>query len=151
LNDCSGGERGVVVKFAYETAWKRGTIHAEAGSLDELSKIAADIQESNGTVETESSVQGEHSISDNYPQIGGRVGCADALRTLLASEWGKTPRTEYELTEAMKANAIHYQRGTISGLLTNLTRKGELRRVGKKNGSYAYAINRNRNPENQDN
>jgi hypothetical protein len=141
----------MVVKFAYETAWKHGTIHVEAGSLDELTKIATNIQETGGTVETDPSVQDQNGNSNGYPQIGGNVGCADAIRALLASEWGKTPRTEYELTEAMKANAIHYQRGTISGLLTNLTRKGELRRVGKKNGSYAYALNRSRNPENQDN
>ena len=141
LRECAGGEREqMAAKFAYETAWNRGTIHAEATSLDELTKIVAEIHASDAS-NKEEVPQDQPAASDTYPQIGGNAGCADALRTLLGSEWGKTPRTEYELTEAMKANAIHYQRGTISGLLTNLTRKGELRRVGKKNGSYAYALN----------
>jgi hypothetical protein len=113
--------------------------------------VVTTIQEDRGSSVAESSTENQTGMSTDYPQIGGDAGCADAIRTLLSSEWGKAPRTEFELTEAMKANAIHYQRGTISGLLTNLTRKGELRRTGKKNGSYAYAINRNRNPENQDN
>jgi len=131
------------VKFAYETAWNGGTIRVEAPSLDELSKIVKDIRETDETPRTQElrSDSGIEPTSD-YPNIGGSTGCADALRTLLASDWGRAePRTEAELTEAMRSNAIHYQRGTISGLLTNLTRKGELRRVGKKLGSYAYAIN----------
>lgn len=139
------------VKFAYETAWKRGTIHVETGTLDELNRIAEELEESRRAAENEDSRQRDNGITDSYPQIDGNTGCADAIRTLLTSEWGKTPRTESELTEAMKANTIHYQRGTISGLLINLTRKNELRRVGKKNGSYAYTINRSRNPENQGN
>jgi hypothetical protein len=135
------------VKFTYETAWNGGTVQVQTGSLEELTKIVKDLQESSTPSETEVG----NAASNEYPQIGGDVGCAAAIRTLLSSAWGRAePRTEAELTDAMKANAIHYQRGTISGLLTNLTRKGQLRRTGKKNGSYGYAIN-NRNPESQDN
>ena len=137
------------VKFAYDAAWNQGTIHVETGTLDELTRIVEDLKENNGNAENHLQPNGG-TTSDDYPQIGGDNGCASAIRTLLSSEWGKMPRTEAELTEAMKANAINYQRGTISGLLINLTRKGELRRVGKKNGSYAYAINnKKKNSENQ--
>jgi hypothetical protein len=55
--------------------------------------------------------------------------------------------------EAMKANAIHYSHGTISGLLTALTRRKESRRLGKKGGSRAYTINKrddSQNPETRD-
>lgn len=134
------------VKFAYDAAWNQGTIHVEAGSLDELTKIVKDLKENNVNDKTHFQPNDSATAtSDDYPQIGGDTGCASAIRTILSSEWGRMPRTEAELTEAMKANAINYQRGTISGLLINLTRKGELRRVGKKNGSYAYAINIRKN------
>jgi hypothetical protein len=76
-----------------------------------------------------------------YPSLEGNLGCADAIRALLASEWGrKDPRNEAELTAAMRANALHFPHGTIAGLLNALTKRGQLRRVGKKNGAYAYAI-----------
>jgi len=140
---------GMPLKFAYETAWNGGMIRVEAPSLDELSKIIKNIRETDETPRTqELGSDGGIEPTSDYPNIGGNTGCADALRALLASDWGRAePRTEAELTEAMKANAVHYQRGTISGLLTNLTRRGQLRRVGKKLGSYAYAINRTKETE----
>jgi len=77
-----------------------------------------------------------------YPVIAGNLGCAEAIRTLLNTEWGAAEgRTEAELTAAMKSSAVSYSHGTISGLLTAMTRRDELRRIGKKNGSYAYIIN----------
>ncbi len=77
-----------------------------------------------------------------FPQILDATGCADAIRKLLKTPWGRAEaRTEAELTSAMGANALHYGHGTISGLLTSLTKRGELRRL-KKGRNYAYLVSR---------
>jgi len=44
-----------------------------------------------------------------------------------------------EILEAMKVNAIHYPLGTVKGRLTDLTKRGVLRRI-KSNGSYGYIL-----------
>jgi len=58
------------------------------------------------------------------------TSCPDAIIKLLSTEWGrKTPRKMREILEAMKVNAIHYPIGTVKGRLTDMTKKGVLRRV----------------------
>jgi hypothetical protein len=142
----------MTVKFAYDAPWKGGRIHIEADSKPELEKTIEELRKDDG-FHTDTSVpleNGQTNTLIGYPPLSGNVGCSGAIRTLLAHEWGiEEPRTEAELTQAMKANAIHYSHGTISSVLTFLTRRGELRRVGKKHGSYAYTLNRSSglNPE----
>ncbi len=64
--------------------------------------------------------------------------CPDTILKLLSTEWGREkPRKLRELLEAMKVNAIHYPIGTIKGRLTDMTKKGFLRRV-KEGREYAY-------------
>ena len=131
-------------KLAYDASWNGGRIHVEADSLSELNQVIQELREI-GRLGADAGVQAENyqvNGSAGYPPLSGDLGCSGAIRTLLASDWGKTePRTESELTEAMKASAIHYSHGTISGVLISLTRRGEIRRVGKKNSSYAYTMN----------
>jgi predicted transcriptional regulator len=64
--------------------------------------------------------------------------------------WAKEPRTENEIGAALKANAYHYSRGTVSGLLIQMLHKNELRRPTKKNNSWAYVIDRSKSPEHQE-
>ncbi|MEE8570285.1 MAG: hypothetical protein V3S97_04720 [Candidatus Bathyarchaeia archaeon] len=64
--------------------------------------------------------------------------CPEALLKILSTEWGKEkPRKLRELLEVMKVNAIHYPVGTVKGRLTDLTKKGALRRV-KEGREYGY-------------
>ena len=64
--------------------------------------------------------------------------CPEAILKILSTEWGKEkPRKLRELLEAMKVNAIHYPVGTVKGRLTDLTKKGALRRV-KEGREYGY-------------
>ncbi|MCW4039476.1 MAG: hypothetical protein NWE83_01850 [Candidatus Bathyarchaeota archaeon] len=64
--------------------------------------------------------------------------CPDTILKLLATEWGREkPRKLRELLEAMKVNAIHYPIGTVKGRLTDMTKKGYLRRV-REGREYAY-------------
>ena len=64
--------------------------------------------------------------------------CPDTILKILATEWGREkPRRLRELLEAMKVNAIHYPIGTVKGRLTDMTKKGYLRRV-REGREYAY-------------
>lgn len=64
--------------------------------------------------------------------------CPDTILKLLSTEWGREkPRKLRELLEAMKVNAIHYPIGTVKGRLTDMTKKGFLRRV-REGREYAY-------------
>ena len=70
------------------------------------------------------------------------TSCPDAIIKILSTEWGrKTPRKMREILEAMKVNAIHYPIGTVKGRLTDMTKKGVLRRV-RVNRAYGYLLAR---------
>ena len=82
------------------------------------------------------------SDNEDYPAITvtPETPCPDAIIKLLSTDWGKKePRKLSELLEAMKVNAIHYPLGTVKGRLTDLTKKGTLRRI-KSNGGYGYIL-----------
>ena len=141
-------------KIWYEGAWNGGRVHVEADSLPELDKIVQELkQNGNGHVDARTTTDLSLGSLNSYPQLSAELGCTGAIISLLGSDWGKAePRTEAELREAMKASAIHYPHGTISGVLTSITKRKKIRRVGKKNGSYAYTLNasNDKNPEYQD-
>jgi hypothetical protein len=64
--------------------------------------------------------------------------CPEAILKILSTEWGQAkPRKLRELLEAMKVNAIHYPVGTVKGRLTDLTKRGALRRI-KEGREYGY-------------
>jgi hypothetical protein len=79
---------------------------------------------------------------EEYPSVSidPATSCPDAIIGLLSTEWGrKKPRTLGDLLAAMKVNAIHYPEGTIKGRLTDLTKKGVLRRINSGRG-YEYIL-----------
>ena len=132
---------GLPSKFAYEGPWNRGTIRLEADTLDELVSALETIDQSASSKSLTDQSSEETSANSTYPSISRVSGCADAIKAVLTTVWGRTEgRTEAEIIEAMKANALHFPRGTVSGLLTYLTRRGDIERRGKKGGSYAYSI-----------
>jgi len=70
------------------------------------------------------------------------TSCPDAIIKILSTDWGrKTPRKMREILEAMKVNAIHYPIGTVKGRLTDMTKRGVLRRV-RVNRAYGYLLAR---------
>ena|SRR5437660_7051272 len=119
-------------------------MRAEADTPAELAKLVEELREAiSFTKKTDraSSPNNSHA-EEGYPQILAASGCADAIRRLLSTDWGRTEaRTESELALALKANALHYGHGTISGLLTYMTQRGQLRRL-KKGQAYAYVLSR---------
>lgn len=77
-----------------------------------------------------------------YPTINvsSNAKCPEVIMKLLGTEWGRSaPRTSKDIMEAMKVNAMYYPEGTVLGRLTDLTKKGVLRRIKTEKG-YAYIL-----------
>jgi len=80
--------------------------------------------------------------SEEYPSLSldPGIACPEAIVKLLSTEWGRRePRALGGLLEAMKVNAIHYPEGTVKGRLTDLTKRGVLRRIKGERG-YGYIL-----------
>ena len=73
-----------------------------------------------------------------YPSISAS-SCSEAVLQLLASDWGKQPRSLPELGEALKANAVYYPSTTVSGVLAWLVRKNKIKRW-KTDKGYVYVL-----------
>jgi hypothetical protein len=82
-------------------------------------------------------------LEDALPTISVHAGisCPDAIIAVLSTDWGrKQPRNMREILETMKVNALHFPVGTVKGRLTDLTKKGRLRRIrGPKGYNYVVA------------
>jgi hypothetical protein len=81
-------------------------------------------------------------VEESFPSISidPATPCPDAIVQILSTDWGKRePRTLGELLAAMKVNAIHYPEGTVKGRLTDLTKRGVLRRISSRKG-YEYIL-----------
>jgi len=79
---------------------------------------------------------------EKFPTIERTSQCSEAVESLLATDWGKTPRAIGELREAMEANAVFFPKTTLSGVLVWMVKKGTLRRWKDKRGYYQYVLNR---------
>jgi len=121
------------MKFTWKGKWKSGEIVVEAETLQELNEALRMLSSTGGL--QGSLVNGEQS----FPQIVSVQGCADALRTLMKTDWGKQPRSMKEIKNALDANALYFSKGILSGTLTAMTKRGELRRV-KEEGRWKYLI-----------
>lgn len=73
-----------------------------------------------------------------HPSISAK-SCSEGVLQLLASDWGKQPRTLTEMREALKANAVYYPSPTISGVLAWLVRKNKIKRW-KTDKGYVYVL-----------
>jgi hypothetical protein len=73
-----------------------------------------------------------------FPSISPS-SCSEAVLKLLASDWGRQPRTLTELRVALKANAVYYPSTTLSGVLSWLIRKNKIKRW-KTDKGYVYVL-----------
>jgi len=119
-------------------------------TLGNVSEIVRKVAEAFGEVQTHSdspapTERSQENISvriEEFPSLSLDPGivCPEAIVKLLATDWGrKQPRALGELLEAMKVNAIHYPEGTVKGRLTDLTKRGALRRIKAERG-YGYIL-----------
>ena len=112
--------------------------------MDALNNINDIIAKVTRTFTNSSTVQSTLQIpltpKSKFPSISVSpdTPCPDTILKLLSTDWGREkPRKLRELLEAMKVNAIHYPIGTVKGRLTDMTKKGFLRRV-REGREYAY-------------
>ena len=81
-------------------------------------------------------------VEEKFPTITAPPGmsCPEAIVAILSTDWGRaSPKNLGEIMEAMKVNALHFPIGTLKGRLTDLTKKGTLRRIRGEKG-YGYVI-----------
>ena len=78
-----------------------------------------------------------HEIETIPPKLPTGLGCSDAIKALLESEWGKQPHTMTEIRIAFEKNALYFSKGTLSGTLRFLDKRGDIRRF-KNAGNWVY-------------
>jgi len=126
----------------------RGNKKEVMATLDELPSIVSKISKSlkvlpkkgvKKRISVDSIEEEKISSPEGIPAISKPSGPSDAIRKLLSTGWGRTPRVWQEIDEALKTNAVYYSKGSITGTLTNLTKKNELRRIKTERG-YAYTV-----------
>jgi len=128
--------------YEMELTGSRGDV---VQTLDELPKIVGKVIEAFSPVQTlKASPEQEtlKAVGENFPSIGAQIGisCPDAIVAILSTGWGREkPRNLGEIMEAMKVNALHFPVGTVKGRLTDLTKKGMLRRIRGEKG-YSYVV-----------
>lgn len=119
------------MKFTWKGKWRKGEIIIEAQTFQELDSALKALS-SAGDIQEFSNVNNE-----GAPVIPSVQGCSDALRILMGTDWGRKPRSMKEIKKALEANALYFSKGTLSGTLTAMTKRGDLQRV-KENGRWKY-------------
>lgn len=114
-----------------------------SGTREEVMKAIEELPQLMETVSkafesTKTAKEASPSASSVYPSISAS-SCSEAVLQLLASDWGKQPRTLPELGEALKANAVYYPSTTVSGVLAWLLRKNKIKRW-KTDKGYVYVL-----------
>ena len=132
------------MKLIWKCNWKNGELTLEVGSPNELISTIKILEKESEIKIIQS--QKKSSILENQfqdttldkPQLTPGIGCSEAVREMLQSNWGrKEPRSMNEITEVLEENALYFPKGTISGVLTGLVKRGQLRRL-KKGNVWAY-------------
>lgn len=114
-----------------------------SGTREEVMKAIEELPQLMETVSkafesTKTAKEASPSASSVYPSISAS-SCSEAVLQLLASDWGKQPRSLPELGEALKANAVYYPSTTVSGVLAWLVRKNKIKRW-KTDKGYVYVL-----------
>lgn len=133
-------KRGFEMKLTWKGSWKKGDIVLEAESAEELISTLEKLEVIEKVIPRTMSINDVQDGSDSIPKISSSVGPSQAVREVLGSAWGKTEsRTMKEINAILETNAIYFSASSLSGVLTNMTKKGELRR-SKKDDQWAYAL-----------
>jgi hypothetical protein len=114
-----------------------------SGSREEVMKAIEELPQLIETVSkafesTATAKETEQPTASAYPSVSAS-GCSEAVLQLLASDWGKQPRSLPELGEALKANSVYYPSTTVSGVLSWLVRKNKIKRW-KTDKGYVYVL-----------
>ncbi len=131
------------MKLTWKGSWKKGEITLETESVDELIGTLQKLETVEAVVITpvQKSVEPSYTSPTELPKISGDLGPSRAVREALGSAWGKAePRTMKEINAVLEANAIYFSASSLSGVLSNMTKKSELRRPAKKGDQWTYVL-----------
>ena len=117
-----------------------GTREEVMKAIEELPQLMETVSKAFESTKNKETAQ---TVSSVYPSVSAS-GCSEAVLQLLASDWGKQPRSLPELGEALKANAVYYPSTTVSGVLAWLLRKNKIKRW-KTDKGYVYVLAGGRN------
>ena len=73
------------------------------------------------------------------PPVSKTSSLSEAIKNLLKSEWGTTPRTFSEIMKALETSGIYYSKSSSAGVLNHLVKSGALRRIGER-GAFTYVL-----------
>ncbi len=128
------------MKVTWRGNWKKGEITLEAESAEEIISALSKLETVEEVVPRLTSIEATQDGSGNTLKISSSVGPSQAVREVLGGVWGKTePRTMKEINSILETNAIYFSPSSLSGVLTNMTKKGELKR-SKKGDQWAYLL-----------
>jgi len=122
------------MEYVWKGAYKGGEIQIRAESIQELDKEIGTLLPH---VDRSSGASPQNPLV--LPKLEGVIGCSEAVRAALSSQWGREPKTMAELQHVFELNALFFGSGTVSGVLNYLTRGGEVRRL-QKDGRWAYTL-----------
>jgi len=90
---------------------------------------------------TATSITDEESVqaTEEVPRILNPKSKAEAVEKLLISGWANHPRTLKEIVNALQISGIFVQSTAISGILTNLVRRGKVSRT-KTDQGWGYYV-----------
>ena len=134
------------VKIGKQEIEISGTREEVIETIKELPSLVAIISEAFEATDNEESTS--ESVTSAYPSISSS-SCSEAVLQLLASDWGRQPRSLTELGEALKANAVYYPSTTLSGVLAWLVRKNKIKRW-KTDKGYVYVLAGGRSQDGKD-
>jgi hypothetical protein len=119
------------MRFTWKGKWRKGEIIIEAETFQELDNALRELS-STGELQDFTRV-----INKSIPEMPPVQGCVDAIRVLMKTDWARHPISMGKIKEALEANAMYFSKGTLSGTLTTMTKRGELKRV-KEDGKWKY-------------
>lgn len=121
--------------------WKKGEVSLETEGPEELIDTLKKLESVEGLNPILSSAESPQISSVEKPTVSGNVGPSEAIKDVLSSPWGRAePRTMNEIMDVLKESAVFFSASTISGVLTNMTKSGVLRRPAKKDNKWAYVL-----------
>ncbi len=123
------------MKLVWRGRWKGGEVSIEAETLEELNSLLAKLFLSTGSTDAQTTDR-------PFPLVPAGLGCSEAVLTLLGSEWGTQEKSMAEIRKALEANGLFFSKGTLSGTLAFLNKKGDINRT-KKAGNWVYRIKEN--------
>jgi len=125
--------------YEIEVAGAKEDVLEILGSLDEVVSNASSALGTRGTSAAPIVTESKPPEELPHVQMERDIQAPDAIMSLLSTSWGNKPRNLMEMMAALEVNAIHFPKGTVAGRLTDLTRKGVLRRVKTPNG-FGYVL-----------